>query len=160
MSYGSVYMVKRWLQWFLLKRYLINQFRLSTESIHGPTHWKTVERIGLELAGETGADREVVRLFAWIHDACRENEFTDHDHGKRAAKLVEQLHGKYFQLTEEQLEKLKYACTHHTDGDTIDDATIGTCWDADRLDLGRVGDIPDSRYMSTASGKRRCEEIC
>ena len=35
-----------------------------------------------------------------------------------------------------------------------DDAiTIGTCWDADRLDLGRVGIIPSSDFMSTQAGK-------
>ena len=38
---------------------------------------------------------------------------------------------------------------------TTDDPTIGTCWDADRLDIGRVGIIPHERFMSTAAGKRR-----
>jgi uncharacterized protein len=32
--------------------------------------------------------------------------------------------------------------------------TIGTCWDADRLDLGRVGARPDPKYMSTEARKR------
>ena len=31
--------------------------------------------------------------------------------------------------------------------------TIGTCWDADRLDLGRVGVIPSVDFMSTQDGK-------
>jgi uncharacterized protein len=35
-----------------------------------------------------------------------------------------------------------------------DDAiTIGTCWVADRLDLGRVGVIPSVDFMSTQAGK-------
>ena len=29
-----------------------------------------------------------------------------------------------------------------------------TCWDADRLDLGRVGIIPDSKYLFNAEAKR------
>ena len=49
---------------------------------------------------------------------------------------------------------LDYAIRHHVDGDVSDDPTIGTCWDADRLDLGRVGIVPDEQYMSTAEGKR------
>ena len=28
--------------------------------------------------------------------------------------------------------------------------TVQTCWDADRLDLGRVGIKPDARYLCTA----------
>jgi len=31
-----------------------------------------------------------------------------------------------------------------------DDVTIGTCWDADRLDLGRVSIKPEAKHMSTA----------
>ena len=31
--------------------------------------------------------------------------------------------------------------------------TIGTCWDADRLDLGRVGIVPQPKFMSTAFAK-------
>jgi len=31
--------------------------------------------------------------------------------------------------------------------------SIGTCWDADRLDLGRVGVIPSVNFMSTPAGK-------
>ena len=41
----------------------------------------------------------------------------------------------------------------HTDAEHSDDVTIGTCWDADRLDLGRVGIIPDEAFMSTDFGK-------
>jgi hypothetical protein len=34
------------------------------------------------------------------------------------------------------------------------DVTIQTCWDADRLDLGRVGIRPDPARMGTEAGKR------
>jgi uncharacterized protein len=42
----------------------------------------------------------------------------------------------------------------HAEGHTSDDPTIGVCWDADRLDLGRVGMRPRARYMSTAAGRK------
>jgi uncharacterized protein len=32
--------------------------------------------------------------------------------------------------------------------------TVQTCWDADRLDLGRVGTTPDPRYLCTAAAKQ------
>lgn len=33
-----------------------------------------------------------------------------------------------------------------------DEPTIGTCWDADRMDLPRVGIQPDPQKMSTQEG--------
>jgi uncharacterized protein len=36
----------------------------------------------------------------------------------------------------------------HNDGELHNDATIQSCWDADRLDLGRVGKRPHPRYLS------------
>jgi len=42
----------------------------------------------------------------------------------------------------------------HTHEGYHDDVTIQTCWDADRLDLGRVGIIPDPDRMCTGMGKQ------
>jgi uncharacterized protein len=33
------------------------------------------------------------------------------------------------------------------------DVTVLTCWDADRLDLGRVGIRPDPTYLCTAAAR-------
>ena len=43
----------------------------------------------------------------------------------------------------------------HTDGTISDDPTIGCCWDADRLDLPRVGMQPDPALLSTEAAARR-----
>ncbi len=118
-------------------------------SVHGPEHWRRVERNGLLLAGRTGADITVVRLFALFHDSRRENDGVDDDHGRRGAEYAASLRGKAFQLSDGQFELLRYACNHHTDGHRHDDPTIATCWDSDRLDLGRVGIVPCPTYMST-----------
>lgn len=40
-------------------------------------------------------------------------------------------------------------------GLTTTNPTIGCCWDADRLDLGRVGIEPDPELMSTDAGRKR-----
>ena len=56
-------------------------------------------------------------------------------------------------LSDAHFALLDYACTWHTHGKLSDDPTIGTCWDADRLDLGRVGMQPKARYMSTTFGR-------
>ena len=46
-------------------------------------------------------------------------------------------------------ESLKY----HSDGYTDADITVQVCWDADRLDLGRVGIKPAPHRLCTASAK-------
>jgi uncharacterized protein len=38
-------------------------------------------------------------------------------------------------------------------GQVADDPTIGACWDADRLNLWRVGKTPDPRLLSTAAAR-------
>lgn len=133
---------------------LTSRFRLGEDSLHGPSHWRRVEKFGLRLAaGTEGADLVVVRLFAVFHDSKRQNEFTDPDHGPLAAKSVRKRQGDWFTLTEWQLETLCFACQFHADGDVSEDPTIGCCWDADRLDLPRVGIPPHRDLMSTAVGK-------
>lgn len=56
-------------------------------------------------------------------------------------------------MEDDAFERLSYACIWHTDKDHSDDPTIGTCWDADRLDLGRVGVVPSEDFMSTSFAK-------
>jgi len=137
-----------------LWQHLTARFSLGDWSLHGPKHWRSVERNGLELAPFSGADTTVVRLFAVLHDAERQNESHDPEHGQRAAALARQLHGQFFAVSVVQLHLLCDACAGHHEGRVSLDATIGTCWDADRLDLPRVGIRPHESRMSTAEGQR------
>ncbi len=136
-----------------VKVHAMRQFSLGPHSVHGPDHWTRVHRNAMVIARKTGADPEVITLFAYLHDACRWDDGSDLAHGKRAAKLVESMQGSFFTLADPKLELLAEACRRHTTGRFSDDPTIGTCWDADRLDIGRVGIIPSPRYMSTVPGK-------
>jgi uncharacterized protein len=56
-------------------------------------------------------------------------------------------------LSDERLDLLDLACRGHTDDRTSDDPTIGVCWDADRLDLCRLGRQIDPVAMFTAPGR-------
>ena len=47
------------------------------------------------------------------------------------------------------MDLLVEACAGHSDGFTKADITVQTCWDADRLDLGRVGIEPHPKYLCT-----------
>lgn len=141
--------------WASVRRYAHSIFACGSHSIHGPAHWNRVEEKGLELARESGADQTVVRLFSILHDMCRLNDDEDPGHGPRAADMLGTLVGILFTIDPDPLVLLEQAIRHHTEGFTSPDPTIGTCWDADRLDLPRVGKKPDARYMSTAEGKKR-----
>jgi uncharacterized protein len=110
-----------------------------------------VRENGLRIAATLpGVNSEVVELFAVFHDAGRRNEGIDAGHGRRGAELAESLRGALFDLSDEEFALLDVACRFHTDGRTDGDVTVQTCWDADRLDLGRVGIRPDPRYFSVA----------
>ena len=41
------------------------------------------------------------------------------------------------------------ACRYHSVGRIDRDVTIQTCWDADRLDLGRVGTVPRTAFLGS-----------
>jgi uncharacterized protein len=135
------------------------QFSLAVDSDHGPDHWRRVERNGLLLAESSGADIVVVRLFALFHDSRRQNEFTDPDHGRRGALYASELRFQHYEITDHQFALLQTACIWHTEARHHADPTIGTCWDADRLDLGRVGVIPDPMFMNTDLGKRYAQKL-
>jgi uncharacterized protein len=118
-------------------------------SIHGVDHWVRVERNGLYLAGKTGADPVVVSLFALFHDSRRKNDGFDPGHGLRGAEYARSLRGELTILADGAFELLLFACAHHTDRRRVDDITVAACWDADRLELGRVGIAPRERFFNT-----------
>jgi uncharacterized protein len=128
-------------------------FVLSLDGIHGTSHWDRVRDNGLRLAGLTGANPEVVELFAYLHDSKRHDDGFDPDHGQRAAEFVQTLNGSLITLSDGALERLVYACVHHSRDITQAEITVQTCWDADRLDIGRIGIKPRARYLCTSAAK-------
>jgi uncharacterized protein len=121
----------------------------SRWSDHGVVHWARVLENGLRVAEVNGADREVVALFAMFHDSRRVTEFHDDGHGLRGAEFAQSLRGTRIHLPDACFDLLFEACRLHTDGLTGGDPTLQACWDADRLDLGRVGITPDPRRLCT-----------
>jgi uncharacterized protein len=138
----------------LILRTVLEDYALPWGGDHGVAHWARVLENGLRLAEETGANIEVVQLFAVLHDCRRVNEWTDPDHGPRAAGFARTLQGRVFELPEPEFRLLHRACAGHTHERTHPDITVQTCWDADRLDLGRVGITPDPRRLCTETARR------
>jgi uncharacterized protein len=127
------------------------EFALDLDGVHGEAHWDRVRDNGLRLAADTGADPIVIELFAYLHDSQRHNDGLDRHHGRRAAAFVASLDGGLLSLDAPSRDKLIYACRYHSDGLLEADVTVQTCWDADRLDLGRVGIRPEPRYLCTSA---------
>ncbi len=123
-------------------------------SLHGEGHWRRVAAAGLALLPETpGADPALVFLFALFHDSMRFNDSYDPLHGPRGATLARELRGEAFDIEDAETGLLGFACEEHTNGGVSPDPTVGACWDADRLNLWRVGIRPDPRLLSTQAAK-------
>lgn len=120
---------------------------------HGVAHWARVLENGLRVADTNGADREVIALFALFHDARRVNEHLDEGHGRRGGELARSLRGTLVHLDDARFELLFEACRLHTDGLTAGDPTLQACWDADRLDLPRVGIHPKPHKLCTDAAR-------
>lgn len=126
---------------------IISGYSLPVRGDHGIAHWARVLENGLRLASKTGANTRVVMLFALFHDSRRVSEFRDDGHGLRGGELAKSLRSGYLNLNDDEFELLYIACCRHTEGLIEGDITLQTCWDADRLDLGRVGITPLSQKL-------------
>jgi len=135
--------------------YLRDNFELDWKGIHGAGHWSRVLKNGLLIARSEGAREDVVWLFSFLHDHKRTHEGEDFEHGLLAKENAIWLrrHGGYFRIDDAGFDELCYAMSYHSDGLTQSSLTIRTCWDADRLDLGRVGIIPDPQFLCTKTAK-------
>lgn len=136
-----------------LVAHLREQFALDWGGVHGVTHWARVRVNGLWLAGREGANPRVVECFAFLHDARRENEHEDPDHGARGARLADELNEHFLGLDGDELRLLQRACEQHSEGRMEGPTTLRVCWDADRLDLLRVGIRPRPDRLCTESAR-------
>lgn len=128
---------------------------------HGVKHWKKVSDNAVMLAHETsGADKVVCRLFGILHDFKREREGRDDNHGSRAANSIEKIRNTLLaDLGNTQFSCLKYAIANHTRTKNIQEPTVACCFDADRIDLPRVGINIDVDYLSTDAAKKMVNRL-
>lgn len=134
---------------------ILEDYALPLHGDHGVSHWARVLENGRRLSEQTGASLTVVSLFALFHDSRRVNECTDDDHGLRGAEFAAELRGQVFEISDQEFRLLYRACEGHTHERTHPDITIQTCWDSDRLDLGRVGITPHPGKLCTDAAKTK-----
>ncbi len=141
---------------------VLRGYVLDPDGLHGLRHWGRVLENGLRLASVNGADERVVVLFALLHDARRENDDDDPEHGARGAALAREIRllqeragagGAVRALPGDAFERLVEACTLHTSARSHPDVTVATCFDADRLDLPRCGIRVDPARLCTPAAR-------
>ncbi len=153
-------------------RPLVSKLRplaLMESRLHGVAHWARVHRYGQQLARRMGLHpqlRECVAVFAWTHDLARFDDSGGREHALAGARYLDKVVPAAFpHLSPSQIKLIRAAIYYHSHGCAADEArhqgwfgevrgeeiikAIGCCWDADRLDLLRLGIEPDPNRMST-----------
>lgn len=153
---------------------IIEQLRdyvLFTSDIHGERHWSHVNHIGGKLADLMKLNpiqKRCVEVFAMTHDLARRDDGGGNEHAIEGAEYFSsELVTLFPDIDDLQVDIITSAIKHHSDGVCSEEAfhmghfshisgfgediikTVGCCWDADRLDLIRLGILPIEKYMST-----------
>lgn len=144
-------------RWEELRLFSMSRWPEDLGTTHGVDHWDRVARFGKILYQE-GADMDVILAFAYLHDVERMHNGRDINHGQRASGLIDAIRCTQLEaLSDEQIAKLKRACELHTIQHRTGDITIDICFDADRMDLPRVGITPSPQRMATKLGAELVE---
>ena len=133
----------------LLKR----EFRLEWHGAHGFAHWTRVCSNGRRLALRNGANLRIIEYFSFLHDVCRRDEGCDPEHGLRAAVFAQTIRKDFIDLEDQEFSLLSDALSGHSHARQHPDLTVMSCWDADRLDLLRIGVVPDPERLCTEDAR-------
>ena len=135
-----------------LRSFTANRWPKHLGRTHGVEHWDRVAKFGQMLYVD-GADMDVIMAFAYLHDSERRNNDEDLHHGLRAARFIDTIRLSHLSFLDyDQIVKLKRACELHTTEPRTSDLTIDICFDADRMDLLRVGILPLPDRMASKRG--------
>ena len=124
------------------------------KGFHGLSHTRQVALFAVDVALSIGQDPIPVLFAAGLHDAARDNDAYDLQHGPAsvplAMKIFETPLGKH--LSPELRERVCVAIRDHTIGMNAADPISACLWDADRIRLSwRRG--YDPKFFSTPRGR-------
>lgn len=133
---------------------ILKDYELPIRGQHGIGHWARVLENGLKLADATGGGstgRDVVLPLSRFATCERLLRPRAQPSGRRIRPYMR---GTLLHLNDADFEQIFEACRLHTNGLMTGDITLQVCWDADRLDLGRVGITPDPKRLCTDAARR------
>jgi uncharacterized protein len=131
-----------------------SRYKLNWFGTHGVSHWSRVYENGVQLSGQEGVNSRVVQLFSIFHDSQRKNEVIDPNHGNRGSQLALELRD-HLPIDDDEFQLLVTACSFHTSADNHTNITVQACFDADRLDLGRIDNYPNPALLCTPLAKEK-----
>lgn len=121
-------------------------------NIHGIPHLRRVAVTAGRIAASIGEDIESAVVAGFLHDCARSDDAGGTRHAHDSAILAKKLLSMYYPHLD--AAHLCDAISRHADGKTTKDLLIGCVWDADRLDLRRLGIEVDPDLLCTSIARR------
>ncbi|MHB9031383.1 MAG: HD domain-containing protein [Candidatus Latescibacterota bacterium] len=128
--------------------YCINQ----TTEIHGLEHLRRVACTAGRIALWENEDMKAAVVGGFLHDCARVNDGGGQEHAYDSAIIAEEVLRRHF--PELDADRVVFAIHHHAAGLIAEDLLVGAIWDADRLDLVRLGVRVRTELLSTRIAKR------
>ncbi|HBG14571.1 MAG TPA: hypothetical protein DDW96_04515 [Synergistaceae bacterium] len=120
--------------------------------LHGIPHLRRVAILSGRLSKAVGEDVESAVVMGFLHDSARKNDGNDIEHAHDSAILARELIERFFPHLD--VDRICDAIEGHADGEVTKDPLTACLWDADRLELKRIGRTIDTELLSTKVAKR------
>ena len=124
----------------------VENMKLPPMGIHGVFHWMAVYRNALLMDPSPEHDH-YYWSFAVLHDCCRDDDGADAEHGYRASRVIDSY----------DMQHAIRLHSHVTD-DKMAPRWVRICWDADALDIVRLGIKIDPSRLRTDEARLLWEE--
>ena len=123
---------------------------VTHSTLHGDDHWRCVAATGLALAPWLGdVDRTLVFCFGLLHDTRRRTDSFDPSTALARRRSRTSCAKRRARPRRRTIREPHGGARRPRERLVSTDPTIGTCWDADRLHLPRVGIRPRRELVST-----------
>ncbi len=120
--------------------------------LHGVSHLRRVAILSGRLANAVGEDVESAVVMGFLHDCARRNDKNDIEHARDSEVLARGLVERFYPHLD--VDRICEAIAGHADGEVTSDPFTGCLWDADRMELKRIGRTIDLDLLSTKVAKR------
>ncbi len=121
-------------------------------ALHGISHLRRVAILSGRLANAVGEVVEAAVVMGFLHDCARKNDGNDLEHAHDSAVLARELTERFYPHLD--VDRICDAIEGHAGGEVTTDPLSACLWDADRLELKRIGRTIDLDLLSTKVAKR------
>ncbi len=142
------------IDWEEAERIILSNYTLK-QGLHGFEHVKrVVENAKLIAREECPQNFDDAVIGAYLHDIGRTDDGSGNEHAIKGARIAKDLLEKHWPHLD--AKRILFAIEVHADGTTTKDPLIGAIWDADRLDIPRIGGNIRPQFLSTKKGMDLC----